>query len=149
MNTVYMYIYNITHYTKFSSYSSPPSTSTCFYSLCLISKTPQGADALLTHGWTSVRHSSDEKWPLILSEAIEDVIHIPSSPLSPSTSFNGVMSVIDERGRTGNSPNREGEKRRQSSPSHNGRDLHVHVYMYAIIIIIIVVVVVVVIVSYW
>lgn len=54
--------------------------------MCLISRTPQGADSLLSMGWTSVRHSSEEKWPLILEETIEDVA-TPSSPLSPSSSF--------------------------------------------------------------
>ena len=65
--------------------------STCFYALCLISHTPQGADALLTHGWTSIRHSREEKWPLILSEAIDNVIKTQSSPLSPTTSFSSVI----------------------------------------------------------
>ena len=91
--------------------------STCFYALCLISRTPQGADALLTHGWTSIRHSSEEKWPLILSEAIENVIKTPASPLSPTTSFSSVIG--GGGGDVGGSPSR----RRQSSPSQSGNDL--------------------------
>ena len=40
---------------------------------------------LLSMGWTSVRHSREEKWPIILEEAIEE-FSTPSSPLSPVTS---------------------------------------------------------------
>jgi hypothetical protein len=69
---------------------------TCFYSLCLISKTPQGADSLLSMGWTSVRHSREEKWPLRFEETVKEIIQ-PSSPLSPSSItpnalFNDTMS---------------------------------------------------------
>ena len=39
--------------------------STCFYALCLISRTSHGANVLLDLGWTSVRHTMEEKWPLI------------------------------------------------------------------------------------
>ena len=93
--------------------------STCFYALCLIhvSRTPQGADALLTHGWTSIRHSSEEKWPLILSEAIENVIKTPASPLSPTTSFSSVIGGGGGED-VGGSPSR----RRQSSPSQSGNE---------------------------
>ena len=33
----------------------------------------------------------EEKWPLILSEAIDNVIKTPGSPLSPTTSFSSVI----------------------------------------------------------
>lgn len=80
--------------------------STCFYALCFISKTPQGADILLGAGWTCVRHSQEEKWPLILEETIEEVA-TPSSPISPvssassmgpSTIMGGVNGGMDSPG---------------------------------------------------
>ena len=48
-------------------------------------------------GWTSVRHSVEEKWPLILEETIEEVQ--PSSPLSPSASCSSefVRSTVSTR----------------------------------------------------
>ena len=67
-------------------------SSTCFYALCLISKTPQGANMLLSNGWTSVRHSREDKWPLILEETIEEIVS-PPSPLSPSTSVDNSLST--------------------------------------------------------
>ena len=33
----------------------------------------------------------EEKWPLILSKAIDNVIKTPGSPLSPTTSFSSVI----------------------------------------------------------
>ena len=44
---------------------------TCFYALCLISKTTQGASLLLEEGWTTVQHSAEEKWPLIFEHNLE------------------------------------------------------------------------------
>ncbi len=44
---------------------------TCFYALCLISKTPQGATVLLEANWTAVRHTLEEKWPLAIDPNLE------------------------------------------------------------------------------
>ena len=44
---------------------------TCFYALCLISKTIQGANVLLELGWTSVQHSPEEKWPLNFDQCLD------------------------------------------------------------------------------
>ena len=37
---------------------------TCYYSICLIAKTPAGSDWLYRLGWVSVRHGNETKWPL-------------------------------------------------------------------------------------
>ena len=52
------------------SFLCPPHR-TCFYALCLISKTPQGATVLLEANWTAVRHSLEEKWPLAIDPNLE------------------------------------------------------------------------------
>ncbi len=44
---------------------------TCFYALCLISKTPQGATVLLEANWTTVRHTLEEKWPLAIDPNLD------------------------------------------------------------------------------
>ena len=41
---------------------------TSYYALCLISKTPRGAEVLMEHNWTTVCHSMGEKWPLAFHE---------------------------------------------------------------------------------
>lgn len=63
----------------------------CFYALCLISKTQAGSDALLEEGWTCVRHSREEKWPIILEEAVE-TFDSPAAALSPSASLSSLPS---------------------------------------------------------
>ena len=60
----------------------------------MISKTSKGADILLSMGWTSVRHSKEEKWPVRFEEAIEE-ISTPSSPLSPTSSYASFGSSTD------------------------------------------------------
>lgn len=42
--------------------------ATAFYCVCLISTTIGGANALAKHGWYSVRHNRNEKWPVIETE---------------------------------------------------------------------------------
>ena len=59
--------------------------------MCLISKTQAGSDALLEEGWTCVRHSREEKWPIILEEAVEN-FDSPSTILSPSASLSSLPS---------------------------------------------------------
>lgn len=57
---------------------------TCFYALCLISKTIQGANVLLELGWTSVQHSPEEKWPLNFDQCLDS--HVDESAFaSPSS----------------------------------------------------------------
>ena len=58
---------------------------TCFYALCLIAKTPQGANTLLESNWTSVRHSLEEKWPLVFDPNFELSDDITSSDEFSST----------------------------------------------------------------
>ena len=63
--------------------------STCFYALCLISKTPAGAGVLLEEGWTTVHHSMEEKWPLVFDhqhEMMEEGAFLSPEP-SPVQSF--------------------------------------------------------------
>lgn len=69
-------------------------TRTGFYALCLISKTPDGSDALLGHGWTSVRHAREEKWPVILEEAVEEVMTPVHPPISPSATLSTLPSSL-------------------------------------------------------
>ena len=62
---------------------------TCFYALCLISKTIQGANVLLELGWTSVQHSPEEKWPLNFDQCLdvdESAFASPSAD-SPTRKF--------------------------------------------------------------
>ena len=68
----------------FSSSSSP---RTCYYALCLISKTMAGANVLFESHWITVQHSAEEKWPLILDgkQVIEDAV--PASPDSNAVRF--------------------------------------------------------------
>ena len=54
---------------------------TCFYALCLISKTPQGATILLEANWTAVRHSLEEKWPLAIDPNLEPADEPPFTPV--------------------------------------------------------------------
>ena len=64
---------------------------TCFYALCLIAKTPQGANTLLESNWTSVRHSLEEKWPLVFDpnfELSEDVAFTSSEEFPTKRPFN-------------------------------------------------------------
>lgn len=61
---------------------------TCFYALCLISKTPQGATILLEANWTAVRHTLEEKWPLAIDPNLDfsdEPVFIPMAelPLPP------------------------------------------------------------------
>ncbi|CAI8054557.1 Rapamycin-insensitive companion of mTOR [Geodia barretti] len=55
---------------------------TCYYSLCLISKTKAGANVLLENNWITVQHSAEEKWPLIFDskQELDD-----AAPFSPDT----------------------------------------------------------------
>ena len=53
---------------------------TCYYALCLISKTKAGANVLLENNWITVRHSAEEKWPLIFDSQQE---LDETTPLSP------------------------------------------------------------------
>ena len=66
-----------------------PPSRTCFYALCLISKTMQGANVLLELGWTSVQHSPEDKWPLNVDQCIDvDESAFDSSPVgSPMRRF--------------------------------------------------------------
>lgn len=60
----------------------PPSlSSTCYYSLCLISKTKAGANVLFDNNWITVQHSAEEKWPLTFDTQQElDDAGVPLSP---------------------------------------------------------------------
>ena len=76
---------------------TPPLPSTCFYALCLISKTPIGADILLDEGWTTVRHSLEEKWPLVFdyNPDMTDEGTFLSPTLSPTKSFPPLFGSFD------------------------------------------------------
>ena len=58
------------------------SYSTAYYSVCLISKTPRGAEVLLKEDWATVCHSLAEKWPLNFDKMAKNADTIF---LSPST----------------------------------------------------------------
>lgn len=78
--------------------SVPPSLcSTCYYALCLISKTPHGADVLLDEGWTTVRHSSEEKWPLVFKHGpeIDDTAFASPDPRTPVKTFPPLFGSFD------------------------------------------------------
>lgn len=47
---------------------------------------------LLEEGWTCVRHSREEKWPIILEEAVES-FDSPSATLSPSASLSSLPTL--------------------------------------------------------
>ena len=71
----------VIHVYSLTLFAHIPHYSTCFYALCLISKTIQGANVLLELGWTSVQHSPEEKWPLNFDQFLD----IDESPFdSPS-----------------------------------------------------------------
>ena len=42
---------------------------TCYYALCLISKTKKGVEQLRQQGWVSVCHSHEHKWPVVNKKA--------------------------------------------------------------------------------
>ena len=61
---------------------------TCFYALCLISRTSHGANVLLDEGWTSVRHTMEEKWPLVFEHnPDQDDGAFPSPSTTPVKPF--------------------------------------------------------------
>jgi len=69
---------------------------TCFYALCLIARTPHGADILLEEGWTSVRHTMEVKWPLVFEHNIEPDDGAFASPLtSPVKPFPPLFGSFD------------------------------------------------------
>ncbi|KAK6640058.1 hypothetical protein RUM43_008335 [Polyplax serrata] len=61
---------NLVQKIVFIAQKSPVLTvrATAFYSICLISTTVDGANALSKYGWYSVRHNRCEKWPIIQTE---------------------------------------------------------------------------------
>ena len=47
----------------------------CFYSICLLAKTPIGTEALYRLGWVSVRHGNESKWPLA-HDSLRDISNL-------------------------------------------------------------------------
>ena len=63
-----------------SLFSPPPSAlvthRAAYYALCLVSKTPLGAENLLELHWSTVCHSITEKWPLTVHQSAGLQMHM-------------------------------------------------------------------------
>ncbi|RWS26243.1 rapamycin-insensitive companion of mTOR-like isoform X1 [Leptotrombidium deliense] len=81
----------------------------CFYVLGLIGSTSDGADYLKEFGWEAMRHSHNEKWPLVKkTEKSVDYVNYPvgrrnhtfsmSSTTSQNTDFNPKYFSVPEKG---------------------------------------------------